>query len=139
MTARQKYWLGLFVSLTAGVSLKLLSSLPTHAAASSWWSSEWRRFASDAGGAFIIAFLLAILVDSALKEELLTEFAKDVSGHIIGHLLPTKLRKPLLDYLEMSLVRNRWNLTYTLMPCGTQYVEVTVLNEYEMENRSGEL
>ena len=140
MTARQKYWLGLFVSFTAGASLKLLSSLPTHAAAPSWWSSEWRGFASELGGAFIIASLLAILVDNALKEKLLTEFGTDVQGHIIGHLLPLELRKHLLGYLEMSLVRKRWNVTYTLTPCSTtQHVKVEVLNKYEMENRSSEV
>jgi len=139
MNARQKYWLGLIVSLTVGVSLKLLSSLPTHDGPPGWWSSEWRRFASEAGGAFIIAFLLAILVDSALKEELLTEFARDVSGHIIGNLLPLRLREHLLGYLGMSLVRERWNITYTLTPCpATQHVKVEVSNNYEMENRSSE-
>ncbi len=135
LTARQKYWVGLIGSLTVGLVLKLLPHWSLYES----WSSEWKDLASEAGGALIIAFLLAVLVDAALKEELLTEFARDVSGHIIGNLLPVKLRKHLVDYLEMTLVRDNWRITYTLMPCDTEhYVQVTVSSDYEMENRSSD-
>jgi len=131
MTARQKYWLGLLGSLIVGLSLKLLP----HWKRFQSLGTEWTQFTSEAGSALIIAFFLAILVDAALKEELLTEFAKDVSGHIIGNLLPLKLRKHLIEYLEMSLVRDSWNVTYTLEPYRDRYVRATVLSDFEMENR----
>lgn len=138
MTTRKKYWLALLSSLILGLLLKLLPYWPYWPTYHSW-STEWQLFTSEVGGALIIAFLLAVLVDAALKKELLTEFAKDVSGHIIGSLLPPKLRKHLVDYLEMSLVRDNWRITYTLMPCGAEpYVQVTVSSDYEMENRSGD-
>ena len=134
MTARQKYWIGLLASLIVGLLLKLLP----HWGGQQPWSTEWKQFASEAGGALIIAFLLAVLVDAAVKGGLLTEFAKDVSGHIIGNLLPPKLRKHLMDYLEMSLVRDNWNITYTLKPYRDRYVQVLIFSEYEMENHSSD-
>jgi hypothetical protein len=135
-TARQKYWLGIIGSLALALSLKLL--LPLWQAYKTWPHEEWKDLAKDVSNACIIAVLLALLVDAALKEELLTKFAKDISGHIIGNLLPLKLRKHLMDYLEMSLVRERWNITYILEPCAPQHVKVTIMSDYEMENRSGD-
>jgi hypothetical protein len=134
-TSRQKYWLGITGSLALALLLKLL---PYWQAYKSWPYDDWKQLASEISNACIIAVLLALLVDAALKEELLTKFARDISGHIIGNLLPLKLRKHLMDYLEMSLVRERWNITYTLEPCSPPHVKVTILSDYEMENRSGD-
>jgi len=131
MTARKKYRLVLFGSLVLGLLLKLPSV----------WSAvgiEWKQLASEVGTALIIAFVLAMLVDWAVKKELLTEFARDVSGHIIGQLLPVELREHLRGYLEMSLVRENWNIRYNLKPLPPHYVEVGVVSDYVMVNRSSD-
>ena len=52
MTARQKYWLGLTISLTVGLLLKLLPLWSSYQSWSSKWSGELKQFASEAGGAF---------------------------------------------------------------------------------------
>ena len=64
------------------------------------------------GDALIIAPLLALLVDEAAKTKLLREFSLDVSSHIMGRMLPVKLRDHLTGYLQMFLVRTRWDITY---------------------------
>ncbi len=104
-------------------------------------TSTWVDLIRKVGEALFIGALLAILLDSPIKEKLLTEFAKDVSVHIIGESLPTRLREHLRDYLEMYCVRRNWKITYTMRskPVGDRhYVELTIQSDYDIENRASE-
>src|SRR5258708_155369 len=49
--------------------------------------------------ALLIAPVLALVVDHAAKHNLLSEFARDVSSHIIGRNLPPSLREHIHSYL----------------------------------------
>lgn len=92
------------------------------------------------GDALIIAPLLALLVDEAAKTKLLREFSLDVSSHIIGRMLPVELRKYLTGYLQMFLVRTRWEISYTINEWVGQpgYISLKTTSEYDMENRAGD-
>lgn len=93
---------------------------------------------SKFGDSLLVASLLALIVDAAAKKELLETFTKNVSIHIEGRLLPEHLRQHMAKYLQASLVRTNWNLTFTIAhwPGHPEYVQVTTVSEYEIENRS---
>src|SRR5713101_388859 len=91
------------------------------------------------GDALIIAPILALIVDEAAKTKLLREFSLDVSSHIIGRMLPPELRDHLHGYLQMFLVRTRWDITHTIEKWGGQegFIRLETTSEYDMENHSG--
>lgn len=90
------------------------------------------------GDALILAPLLALIVDEAAKRRLIEEFSLDVSSHIIGRLLPPELRKHLHGYLQMFIVRTRWDIIYTIEKWDGQpgYIKLETITEYDMDNRS---
>jgi len=90
------------------------------------------------GEALIIAPVLALLVDEAAKTKLLREFSLEVSTHIIGRMLPVPLREHLTRYLQMFLVRTRWDITYDIEKWDGQpgYIRLKTISEYDMENHS---
>src|SRR5258707_5944903 len=92
------------------------------------------------GDALIIAPLLALIVDEAAKRKLIREFSLDISGHIIGRMLPVELRNHLHGYLQMFLVRTRWDITYTIEKWDGQpgYIKLSTISEYDMENHCGD-
>lgn len=104
----------------------------------------WARACSGIGEALAIAAVIAYLVDEAAKRRLLTEFAKDVSQHIIGRLLPSGLRERMLQYLTVDFVRSNWTVIYELKVRHQQtnagaferHVELMTESSYSMENRS---
>lgn len=91
------------------------------------------------GDALFIAGVLALLVDTALKEKLIAEFVEDVSAHIIGELLPLGLRDHIRRYLKMPFVRTEWTITIVIdrIP-GKQNVQLTVTSDYVMQNLTRE-
>jgi hypothetical protein len=90
------------------------------------------------GEALIIAPVLALLVDEAAKTKLLREFSLDISSHIMGRLLPGQLREYLTGYLQMFLVRTRWEITYDIEKWEGQpgYIRLKTFMEYDMKNYS---
>lgn len=90
------------------------------------------------GEALVVAGITAMVVDAAAKREMLKEFGRDVSVHIVGRLLPEHLREHMLRYLNSPFVRRNWNLTYTLVPWPgrEEYLQLTTVSEYETENCS---
>lgn len=91
------------------------------------------------GDAFMIAPILAIAIEVAAAQELLKNFALDVSHHIVGRLLPPELREHILGYLTTDFVRRRWFVEYRIdeWPNKPGFIRLTTLSEYELENRSG--
>lgn len=114
--------------------------------------SEWVGRIPDApvelihkiGDAFIIAPLLAFLVDAFVKQKLVREFSLDVSAYMAGRYLPNKLKDHLRDYLEMALVRTKWEITYTIERWATDkkgqpvagFIRLTTDSAIEMQNYS---
>jgi hypothetical protein len=95
-----------------------------------------RRSLEQIGEALLTAALLAVMVDKAVKRELLEEFAREVSHHIIGHRLPTQLRDHVLRYLTADVIRTDWDITYTIEPIDTRpdFVRLTTLNKCVLQN-----
>ena len=114
--------------------------------------SEWVGKIPDAlvelihkiGDAFIIAPLLAFLVDAFVKQKLVKEFSLDVSAYIAGRYLPNTLKDHLRDYLEMALVRTKWEITYTIEKWQKDkegrlvdgYIRLETVSKVEMQNYS---
>jgi hypothetical protein len=135
LKGKTKYWLGLALALGGGFLL-VLTPLP-HCVAMLFHLPSLEDLLRKLGDAFFIAGVLALLVDTALKEELLTEFAHDISIHIIGELLPLGLRDHLRSYLETPIVRPAWTITYVIEPHeDPQYVQLRVSSSYSVENYS---
>lgn len=81
-----------------------------------WLGSRFDEVVHKMGDALMIAPILAIAVDQAAKQELLKEFAKDVSSHIIGRQLPEPMREYIRDYLDVEFLRSTWDVTYEISP-----------------------
>jgi hypothetical protein len=100
------------------------------------------------GEAMAIAAVIAGVVDEAAKRKLLKEFAENISDHIVGRLLPEKLREQIHEYLSVDFVRHGWVLTFDLKlwnrevengPAGKmtkRFVQLITTSEFAMENRS---
>ena len=90
------------------------------------------------GDALVIAGVIAALVDRAVKRDLLSEFAADISHHIVGHMLPPALREHVRRYLRVEVVRKSWIIDYEIEPQNDPvgFVKVTTRSTYEMENCS---
>jgi hypothetical protein len=90
------------------------------------------------GEALMIAMILAFVVDRAAKEQLLKDFAQEVSVHIVGRLLPPELREYILSYLKVDLIRSEWNVRYTIEPWVDKpnLLKLTTYSCFVLENRS---
>jgi hypothetical protein len=90
------------------------------------------------GDALIIAVTLALLVDRAIKLELLDDFARDITHHVLGHLLPPELREHIFHYLSFDFLRASWEITYTmeLLEDKPGHVRIATKSEHTVENRS---
>jgi hypothetical protein len=97
-----------------------------------------RRALPQVGEALITAAVLALLVDKAVKRELLERFAREVSHHIIGHRLPTALRDYVLRYLTVEIIRTDWDITYTIEPIGAHpgFIKLTTSVSSLLQNTS---
>lgn len=97
----------------------------------------FQRIPVGLGEALIIAQILILLVDSAAKKKLLTEFAQDVSTHIIGRWLPLELRSHLEEYLASDIIRKTWTIRYNIESWSDhpQFFKLCTMSDYEIENR----
>lgn len=75
-----------------------------------WFADLLPRIAD----ALLIAPVLAAVVDRAAKENLLADFARDVSTHIIGRYVPRELRDHINTYLTVDIVRRDLDIVYEL-------------------------
>jgi hypothetical protein len=97
-----------------------------------------QRLLPPLGDALMVAALLAVMVDKAVKRELLEQFAREVSHHIIGYRLPAELRDYVMKYLTVDVIRTDWNITYTIELLETHpgFVKLTAQNAYVLQNNS---
>lgn len=138
VTRDTKYWVGLIGAMVVG-GLLALTPAP-HWVVKLFFLPPpglLEELLRKLGDALFIAGVLALLVDKALKEKLLTEFAYDISHHIIGKLLPAEVRDHLLVYFQTPFVRTEWKIKCEIKPqVGTDYVELNTTTEYSVENRA---
>ncbi len=92
----------------------------------------------EIGKAFLIAFVLAIVVESAQKLKLLNEFAEHISLHIMGRKLPRELRDHVEQYLGATFIRPKMYVTYRIEPWNGKPDRVKLTKEirYQLENCS---
>ncbi|MBV9772166.1 MAG: hypothetical protein JOZ32_21515 [Bryobacterales bacterium] len=92
----------------------------------------------EIGEAFLIAFVLAIVVGSAEKLKLLDEFAEHISLHIMGRKLPRQLRDHVEQYLGATFVRPKMYVTYRIEAWDGKLDRVRLRKEirYQLENCS---
>ncbi|MGH8602523.1 MAG: hypothetical protein ACREXR_07030 [Gammaproteobacteria bacterium] len=138
MTERLKYRLLTIGAILAGGALQTPLYIPDW---QQWlgFNEHWAKLVGGFGEAFIIAGVLAVAFDRALKRELVKEVVDDVSPHILGWLLPKELREYLARYMQASLVRSGWKIKYTITDWSKEHPECARLvteAEYRMHNRS---
>jgi hypothetical protein len=130
------------VLIGAFVIGSFLASLPWAIWFSHWSHPHIATFVAELitrmGDALLIAPLLALIVEVAAQQELLGTFVRDISIHIIGHLLPKELRECIIGYLSTPFVRNKWFVEYRIVewPGKAGFYELTTMMQYEIENRS---
>jgi hypothetical protein len=89
------------------------------------------------GDALLIAPILAVVVDAAAKQNLLAEFARDVSIHIIGRYLPRELREHIHGYLTVDIVRLDLDLVFTITESATgDGIELDTVMTSDLHNYS---
>jgi len=88
------------------------------------------------GDALFIGGVFAFLLDTVQKERLLTEIIQDVSGHIIGRLLPPALRQYVEDILRIPFIRNRWNIDYQIQLLADGFIQLSIDTDYTIKNLS---
>lgn len=90
------------------------------------------------GDALLIAPIVIITIEFAAARELLNEFAKNVSHHIIGRILPPELREHMFRHLTVSFLKKHWSVEYWCeeIPDHTGALKVITCIISEIENRS---
>lgn len=68
------------------------------------------------GDAFLIAGLLALVVDQGIKLKLVEEVVRAASPLLIGRHLPDPVRRSLLGYFSINFVRPQWEIDYEITP-----------------------
>jgi hypothetical protein len=71
---------------------------------------------AELGGALFIAFILALLVDSYIKNRLVTEVAEDVLAFAAGHFLPAKTKNHVQNLIQSPWHRPRFEMRFSLVP-----------------------
>jgi hypothetical protein len=137
MNNRTAFRIGLAVAFVVGLFLAFpwkfswMSAIPS-------FQGLLREVVPKLGDALMIAPLVIVAIEIAASGELLQDFVKDVSHHIIGHLLPPELRDHIKGYLSADFVRPAWFVEYRISewPDHPGFVAVKILSEYTIENRA---
>jgi hypothetical protein len=140
MNQKTRFWALLLIVFGFGL---FLSAAPWEKWASGqtypFWGSLFRHVLPKIGDAFMIAPVLAIVVEIEAAQKLVENFVFNVSHHIIGRLLPPELREHILGYLRTDFIRRHWLIEYKLeaWPTNSDFVQLTSTIAYQLENRSG--
>jgi hypothetical protein len=140
MSSKAKFHLLLGATFVLGLVLAFLKLEWLVAAPGIDWLSRVDDVINKVGDALLIAPILALAVDQAAKRELLKEFAKDVSSHIIGRQLPETMREYIRAYLDVEFLRDEWHVTYEISPWEKDnasidgYVQLVTKSVYTIHN-----
>jgi hypothetical protein len=92
------------------------------------------------GDALVIAAIVGGVIEKTILKKDLLEQARNFFISYFGRLLPKELQRRLRSYLEISLVRTSWDITYTIQHWEgcPGYLRLETEMDYVMENRSEE-
>lgn len=141
LAAKWKFRFTLIAVFCFGVAFAMVKPSPPPHYLPKWlfgiWDWATKEGLSKIGDAMMIAPILALLVDAAAKQSLLSEFAKDVSIHIIGRYLPRELREHINGYLTVDIVRLDLDLVYTITELGDgMNIELETVMTSDLHNYS---
>lgn len=90
------------------------------------------------GDALVIAAIVGGVIEKIVFKKETIEQARNLFIWYFGRLLPPELQNRLRGYLEMSLVRTRWDITYTIEHWNgnPDYLRLETVSEYDMQNHS---
>jgi hypothetical protein len=93
------------------------------------------------GDALVIAAIVGGVIEQTILKKDLPDQARNFFINYFGRLLPKELQKRLRSYLEITLVRTKWDITYTISHWDGRpdYLKLETIMDYEMENRSEEV
>jgi len=130
--------LSLFLLLLVGLVLSMMPWTTSVFVKPFFGSDILAKILEEIGKAFMIAAVLAIVVEGAQKLKLLNEFSENISLHIMGRNLPRRLRAHVEQYLGATFVRRKMFVTYKLKASHDKpdRVMLTKLIRYEIENCS---
>jgi hypothetical protein len=80
----------------------------------SWFIKHTLELLPKLGEAFVIAAVLAVVVDQGLKLKLVEEVVSAAAPELIGRHLPDPVRKALLGYFTINFVRPSWEIDYEI-------------------------
>jgi formiminoglutamase len=89
------------------------------------------------GEAFLIAAILAAIVDPFLKGELLEEVSKEALSFAAGYVLPDPLKTLLKRIIKVPYTRERFRITLSLsdIPNHPCFVRLTMHTSYDVVNQ----
>ena len=88
------------------------------------------------GEAFLIAAILAVIVDPFLKGELLEEVSKEALSFAAGYVLPDPLKTLLKRIIKVPYIRERFRMTLSLsdIPNHPSFIRLTMHTSYDVVN-----
>ena len=130
------FWLIVFVIL--GLALAVGSATIVHTRTLAPGLVAFLELVERLGDALAIAAIVGGVIEQVIFKKELLDRARDFFIRYFGRLLPEELQRRLRDYLEISLIRSTWDITYDIEHWdGKQgYLRLTTEMKYRMENRS---
>jgi hypothetical protein len=129
----------LILLLLLGLVLAVVCATLVHVtpSASPWLVAILELFERFGDALAIAAIVGGVIERIAFQKELL-ERSRDFFIRYFGRLLPSELQKRLRDYLEISIIRTEWNISYDIehWPDKPGYLRLITESRYTMENRS---
>jgi hypothetical protein len=92
------------------------------------------------GDAVLIAVVIGGGIERIIRQKELRNYALDSFVSYFGRMLPPQLREGIRTYLEISIIRTRWDIQYDIeeLPAKPGYLKLDTITESEMQNRSEE-
>ena len=97
-------------------------------------------FIERLGDAVLIAVVIGGVVERIIGKKEFRDHLLESSVDIFGRMLPKELREGIKSYLEISIIRTRWDIVYEIeeWPGQAGYLKLDTKLEYDMQNRSEE-
>jgi hypothetical protein len=104
----------------------------------SWGPRTVLDFIERLGDAVLIAVVIGGGIERIIRKKEFRDYALDSFVSYFGRMLPPQLREGMRGYLEISLIRTRWNIEYEIeeWPEKPGYIKLGTNFEYDMQNRS---
>jgi len=95
-------------------------------------------FIERLGDAVLIAVVIGGGIERIIRKKEFRDYALDSFVSYFGRMLPPQLREGIRSYLEISIIRTRWDIVYDIeeWPAKPGYLKLDTKIEYDMQNRS---